>query len=114
VRFEFELVGDARAEIAAVGPGDAEHQIEKLVRASCPECGVQVIEIRRQRPDPRIADEYEVAYRIRFAGEIEAESASVARRGVLRSARQRFADTIAWAAVWSEPKLREGSDRSNG
>jgi hypothetical protein len=114
VSFRIELVGHARVPITAVGLGDAEQQVEKLVRSRCAECRVDVLEVRRLGGVPRIADEYLVVCRLRVVETVLAESRGTAQRNVLLRTRERFVGTALAATIWEIPKLRAGEDPNPG
>lgn len=96
------MAGTARVELAAYGVADAEHQVEKELRELWPEARVDLLEVARTLPEPRIVEEFAVRYRIRGTVPVEAESDEDARRAAFRTLRQRFAgtrhDRVAWDA----------------
>jgi hypothetical protein len=94
------LKGSGRVELAAYGVADAEHQVEKEVRAAWPEARVEVLEVSRAGAQGRIVEEFAVRYRVRGTVTVEVEDAKEARRTALREVRGRLAGTrharIAW------------------
>ncbi len=97
------LRGTGRVELAAYGLADAEHQVEKELRALWPEAIVEVTEVSRMDAAARIVEEFRVSYRVRGVVSAEAETAADARRAALRMLRERFTGTsferIAWDVV---------------
>ena len=94
--------GSARVELAAYGVADAEHQVEKELRELWPDARVDLLEVARTLPEPRIVEEFAVRYRIRGTVAVDAESDEDARRAAVRALRERFAGTrherVAWEA----------------
>jgi hypothetical protein len=99
-RHEVAVKGGGRAELAAYGIADAEHQAEKELRAAWPEARVSVVEVSRSGDQPRIVDEFVVRYRLSGTVPVDAESADDARRAALRTLRERFAATRFAHVVW--------------
>ncbi|HSU17058.1 MAG TPA: hypothetical protein VLK66_23325 [Longimicrobium sp.] len=102
MRWEVALKGGGRAELAAYGIADAEHQVEKEILGLCPEARVDVLEVARTAPGPRIVEEFAVRYRLRATVSIDAETEADARRAARRTVNERLAGTryarIAWDA----------------
>jgi len=96
------LVGRGRTTVAAYGLADAEDRIEKEIRTRWAECSVQVPEIRRNAGMPRIADEFEVEYRVIGEVEVDADSIAAARRDAFRVARARFENSPYWRIAWED------------
>ena len=92
--------GAGRVELAAYGLADAEHQVEKEVRALWPDASVDVLDVARADERSRIVEESRVRYRVRGALPVDADSAEDARKAALRQLRERFAgsrfERIAW------------------
>ena len=86
------LKGGARVELAAYGLADAEHQVEKEVRAAWPEAAVSVLDVSRVGVG-RIVEEFAVRYRVRGTVTVRADTPAEARRAALRFLRDRFAGT---------------------
>lgn len=99
-RHDVALKGSGRVELAAYGVADAEHQVEKEVRAAWPEARVEVLEVSRAGAQGRIVEEFAVRYQVRGTVSVEVEDAKEARRTALREVRGRLAGTrharIAW------------------
>ena len=91
MRREVAVRGTARVELAAYGVADAEHQVEAELRAAWPEARVDLVEVARTLPEPRIVEEFAVRYRIRGTVSVDAEREEDARRAAFRTLRQRFA-----------------------
>jgi hypothetical protein len=102
VRREVAVKGTARVELAAYGVADAEAQVEKELRALWPEARVDLLDVARTLPEPRIVEDFAVRYRIRGTLTVEAENDEDARRAAFRTLRERFDGTrharIAWEA----------------
>jgi hypothetical protein len=102
VRHTIALRGTGRVELAAYGLADAEHQVEKELRALLPDAAVDVLDVARTDEQSRIVEEFRVRYRVRAAVPVEADSADDARKAALRRLRERFAgsrfERIAWEA----------------
>ena len=92
--------GTNRVELAAYGVADAEHQVERELRERWPDARVDVLEVARRDPEPRIVEEFAVRYALRGTVTVEAETEEEARRAAFRLLRERFAgtrhDRIAW------------------
>jgi hypothetical protein len=97
---EVAVKGTNRVELAAYGVADAEHQVETELRERWPEARVDLLEVARTLPEPRIVEEFAVRYAIRGTVTVDAESDADARRAAFRLLRERFAGTrharIAW------------------
>ena len=104
MRFEVAVKGGGRAELAAYGIADAEHQAEKELRAAWPGARVDVVEVARTGDAPRIVEEFAVRYRVSGTTTVEAESADEARRTALRALRERFDETRFSRVVWDPPE----------
>ena len=102
MRREVAAAGTARVELAAYGVADAEHQVERELRELWPEARIDLLEVARTLPEPRIVEEFAVRYRIRGTVAVDAESEADARRAAFRALRERFAgsrhERIAWDA----------------
>ena len=99
---EVAVKGSARVELAAYGVADAEHQVEKELRALWPGARIVVLEVARVDPESRIVEAFAIRYQLRGTVPVEAESDDAARRDAFRHLRERFAGTrharIAWEA----------------
>ena len=95
--------GAGWVELPAYGLTDAEHQVEKEVRALWPEAAVEVTGVERLDRASRIVEEFRVAYRVRGLVAVDAERPDDARKAALRLLRGRFAGTrfarIAWELI---------------
>lgn len=95
--------GAGRVELPAYGLADAEHQVEKELRALLPDAAVDVLDVARTDEQSRIVEEFRVRYRVRAAVPADADSADDARKAALRQLRERFAgsrfERIAWEVV---------------
>jgi hypothetical protein len=103
VRVEVAVRGGGRVELAAYGVADAEHQVEKELRELCPGARVDVVEVARTHPQPRIVEEFAVRYRLRATVAVEVETEDAARRAAFRLLNARFAGSryarVAWDAA---------------
>jgi hypothetical protein len=94
------LRGTGRVVLPAYGLADAEHQVEKEVRALWPRAAVEVLDVGRAGGVGRIVEEFTVRYRVRGTLAVEAEGTEEAGRVALRVLRERFAgsryERIAW------------------
>ena len=95
--------GAGRVELAAYGLADAEHQVEKELRALWPEAAVEVLDVGRLDERSRIVEEFAVRYRLRGTVAVDADSLDDARRFALRDLRLRFTgsrfERVAWEVV---------------
>lgn len=100
---EVAVKGGARVELAAYGLADAEHTVEKELRALWPGARIDVLEVARLGDEPRIVEMFAVRYRVRGSVPVEAEGDDEARRAAFRHLRARFAGSrharIAWEAA---------------
>lgn len=100
--------GAGRVELPAYGLADAEHQVEKEVRALWPDASVEVTDVARPEGAGRIVEEFRVSYRVRGTVTVEAETEEEARRTALRTLRERFTGSrharIAWEVVRALPR----------
>jgi hypothetical protein len=94
VRFEVALSGGGRVTLAAYGMADAEHRVEKEIRALCPGARIDVLGVERVDPERRIVEEFAVRYRLRTTLATDAETQDEARppRRLGRSAGSRGPD----------------------
>jgi hypothetical protein len=95
--------GAGRVELPAYGLMDAEHQVEKELRALWPEAAVEVTGVERMDERSRIVEEFRVGYRLRGVVPVDAGGAADARRAALRLLRDRFAgsryERVAWEPI---------------
>ena len=96
--------GSGRVELPAYGLADAEHQVEKELRALWPDAGaVDVLEVARVDEASRIVEEFRIRYRVRGLVPAVADSEADARKSALRTMRDRFLRSrfahITWEVV---------------
>jgi hypothetical protein len=95
--------GTGRVELPAYGLADAEHQVEKELRALWPDAAVEVTDVGRTDPAARIVEEFRVSYRVRGALHASGDTEAEARKAALRALRDRFArsrfERITWEVV---------------
>lgn len=103
MRYGIAVRGTGRVELPAYGLADAEHQVEKELRALWPDAAVDVLDVARPDDASRIVEEFRVRYRVRITAAVDAVSPAEARRAALRTLRERSAgsrfDRIAWDVV---------------
>jgi hypothetical protein len=104
LRYAVAVRGSGHVELAAYGLADAEHQVEKEVRALWPDAAaVEVTEVARMDEASRIVEEFRVGYRVRGLVPVEADTDADARKLALRMMRDRFLgsrfERITWAVV---------------
>ena len=92
--------GTGRVDLAAYGLTDAEHQVEKEIRAVWPEAVVEVTGVERLDEVSRIVEEFRVSYRVRGVVAVDAEGADAARKAALRLLRDRFAGSRFARITW--------------
>lgn len=100
MRHEVAVKGGGRVELPAYGMADAEHQVEKEIRAAWPGARVSIVEVARTAPGERIVEEFAIRYRVSGIMEVHAESVAGARRAVMRALRERFGGTRYSRIVW--------------
>lgn len=96
--------GSGRVELPAYGLADAEHQVEKELRALWPDAAaVDVTEVARMDEASRIVEEFRVRYRVRGTVPVTADTDEDARKAALRMMRDRFIgsrfERITWEVV---------------
>jgi hypothetical protein len=96
--------GSGRVELAAYGLADAEHQVEKEIRALWPDAAaVDVTDVARMDEASRIVEEFRVRYRVRGLVQVAADTEAEARKAALRMMRDRFIgsrfERITWEVV---------------
>ena len=103
MEYAVALRGSGRVELAAYGLADAEHQVEKELRALWPQAAVEVADVARMDLALRIVEEFRVSYRVRGTVATVAETETEARRSALRTMRDRFTgsrfERITWEVV---------------
>jgi hypothetical protein len=96
--------GSGQVELAAYGLADAEHQVEKEIRALWPDAAaVDVTDVARMDEASRIVEEFRVRYRVRGLVPVAADTEAEARKVALRMMRDRFIgsrfERITWEVV---------------
>lgn len=92
MEYRVALKGSGRAELAAYGMADAEHQVEKEIRRTWPEAVVEVLDVARTGTG-HIVEEFAVRYRLAGLLQVSADDPAAARTTALRDLRSRFAGT---------------------
>lgn len=92
--------GTGRVELPAYGLADAEHQVEKELRALWPEAAVDVTDVSRTDPAARIVEEFRVSYRVRGTVLAPGDTEAEARKTVLRVLRDRFTGSRFERITW--------------
>lgn len=100
MRHEVAVKGGGRVELPAYGLADAEHQVEKEIRAAWPGARVSIVEVARTAPGERIVEEFAIRYRVSGIVPVDVESADEARRAAVRALRERFDGTRFSRIVW--------------
>ncbi len=95
--------GTGRVELPAYGLADAEHQVEKEVRALWPDASVDVLDVARADDASRIVEEFRVRYRVRGVVPAGGDTPADARKAALRTLRETFSGSryarVAWEVV---------------
>jgi hypothetical protein len=104
LQYAVAVRGSGHVELAAYGLADAEHQVEKEIRALWPDAAaVDVTEVARIDEASRIVEEFRVGYRVRGLVPVMADTDEDARKAALRMMRDRFLgsrfERITWAVV---------------
>ena len=93
--------GSGHVELAAYGLADAEHQVEKEIRALWPDAaGIDVLDVARMDEASRIVEEFRVRYRVRGLVRVVADTEADARKAALRMMRDRFLRTRFERVTW--------------
>jgi hypothetical protein len=102
MRHEVAVKGGGRVELPAYGMADAEHQVEKELRAAWPAARVSIDEVARTAPGERIVEEFAVRYRVSgvVPVDVESKSAADARRAAMQALRECFDGTRFGRIVW--------------
>ncbi|HET7229370.1 MAG TPA: hypothetical protein VFJ16_05175 [Longimicrobium sp.] len=106
MRYGVAVKGGGRVELAAYGIADAEHQVEKEIRAAWPPARAEVVEVARASPGQRIVEEFAIRYRVSGTVDVDAETADEARRAAMRTLRERFDGTRYSRIVWDAAEVR--------
>lgn len=85
--------GHGRAEVAAYGVADAEHQTERELLRAWPEARVIVQEVRRREEAGRIVETFSVGFRVEGWVDGEGSDAAAAERHAFRQVRERLKGT---------------------
>jgi hypothetical protein len=103
LEYAVAIRGSGRVELPAYGLADAEHQVEKELRALWPQALVDVTDVSRTDPAARIVEEFRVSYRVRGVVPAVADTEADARKAALRAMRDRFTgsrfERITWEVV---------------
>jgi hypothetical protein len=104
LQYAVAVRGSGRVELAAYGLADAEHQVEKEIRAQWPDAAVvDVTDVARMDEASRIVEEFRVRYRVRGLVPVTADTEADARKAALRMMRDRFIgsrfERITWEVV---------------
>ena len=104
MEYAVSVRGSGHVELAAYGLADAEHQVEKEVRALWPHAAaVEVTDVSRIDEASRIVEEFRVRYRVRGLVPVVADTDADARKAALRMMRDRFLgsryERITWEVV---------------
>ena len=94
------LRGTGTVEVAAHGVADAEHLVEKEMRALWSGARIVVTGVSRGAGEPRIVEEFSLSYRVEATLEAEGEDEKAARRAAFRSARDRLAGSRYRNTAW--------------
>lgn len=107
MEYAIGIRGSGRVELAAYGLADAEHQVEKELRALWPQASVDVTDVSRMGDAGRIVEEFRVSYRVRGVVPTVADTDAEARKAALRVMRDRFLgsrfERITWEVVNPSP-----------
>jgi hypothetical protein len=95
-----EVRGTGLVEVAALGPSDAEHLVEKELARLWPEARATILEISRPDPRPLLVQEYRVAYRLDAALDIDAPDVAGARAAAPATARAHLASSRYTRTEW--------------
>ncbi|HEX6370051.1 MAG TPA: hypothetical protein VF006_14115 [Longimicrobium sp.] len=104
MQYAVAVRGSGHVELAAYGLADAEHQVEKEIRALWPDAAaVDVTDVARMDEASRIVEEFRVRYRVRGLVTLMADTEVEARKAALRRMRDRFLgsrfERITWEVV---------------
>ena len=104
MRHRVALAGRGRAELAAYGMADAEHQVQKELAAVWPGARVDVLGVSRVGAHGHIVEEFAVDYRVTGTLEVDADDAASARPAALRLLRDRLSGTRHARIEWEPEK----------
>jgi hypothetical protein len=94
------LRGTGRVELPAYGLADAEHQVEKEIRALWPQATVHVLDVARAEGGSRIVEEFRIRYRVQGTVAVTAITEDEARKSALRVLRARFTGSRFELVTW--------------
>jgi hypothetical protein len=103
-----EVRGTGWVEVAALGPTDAEHLVEKELGRLWPEARVTVLEISRTDSRPLLVQEYRVAYRLDAAIDVDGPALAEARTAAPAVARSRLISSRYTRTEWRVLQPRPG------
>jgi hypothetical protein len=103
VLHEIEVRGIGRVELPAYGVADAEHRVEKEIRALLSDSRVEILRVERPVNSDRIVEEFTVGYRIVRQTKVEADTQEKARSAAFRESRARLAGSRYLRTEWSAP-----------
>ncbi|MBW3628393.1 MAG: hypothetical protein KY464_03765 [Gemmatimonadetes bacterium] len=86
-----QIRGKGTVHVVAYGIADAEHLLEKELRALWPEARVRIIELRRAPSTPRIVEEFSLSYQLDAQLEVDGADEKAARSAAFRAAREKLA-----------------------
>lgn len=92
--------GTGRVEVAAHGMADAEHLLEREIRALWPEARLVVTDVSRAPGVERIVEDLTLSYRLEATVEAEGEEPRAARRAAFRIARERLGASRYRRTTW--------------
>jgi len=87
-------------EVPAYGLADAEHQVQKEIRAAWPEAHVDVLDVGRPGGAARIVEDFTVTYRITGTLDVAEATEAAAEREAFRQLRARFDGTRYQQVRW--------------
>lgn len=102
MRHRVALAGRGRAELAAYGMADAEHQVQKELAAIWAGARVDVLGV--SRVGAHIVEEFAVDYRVTGTLDVDADDAADARPAALRLLRERLSGTRHARMEWEPEK----------
>lgn len=88
-RVPVRVHGRGAVEIPGYGLADAEHRLEKELKSLLPGGTVQVQQIRRTDPEPRIVESYLISFSVVTDLEVEPSDEGKVERAAYAAARER-------------------------
>lgn len=107
MRFHARLKGSSSTEIVANNPVDAERTLAKELARALPGAELDVREIHRTDPEPRIAENFRLVYSLTTGIEVEADDEESARTAAYRTARRALEGTRFARVPWDRAIVRE-------